>query len=130
MTEALRKLLESYSGITPPMKVQTDLSSARSPSYALTQKSEKIIGEDILGQRIYVDAFALHMRRVSATEKDRQGAHEILQKLGEWLTGQRNFSAGDRKITRTEVSPAALQEAYDDGTAVWSMEIRIFCEKI
>lgn len=130
MTELLRMLLESYGGVTPSMRVQTDLSAARAPSYAVSQKGAKVTGEDILGRKSSTATFAFHMRRVSASEKDRQGAHAFLQKLGDWLTTKESIGTGKQKILRIEVNPPALQEAYDDGTAVWSMEIRLFCEDI
>lgn len=129
MTQWLRKLLESY-GTTPPMRVQTDLSAARAPSFSIAYKSERISGEDVLGRRSYTTAFALYMRHVAASEQDRQRAHEFLQGVGQWLGLQPPMAAGSRTAVGIETSPETLQEAYDDGTAVWTMEIRLLCTDI
>lgn len=129
MTELLRKLLESYDGVTPPMLVQTDLSAARVPSYAVACKGEKVTGEDILGRRSYLATFAFYLRRAAAAEQDRQAAHGFLRGLGEWLAAQGPIAVGNRCLTRIEVGTELLQEAYDDGTAVWSMEIRLLLQE-
>lgn len=129
MTQLLRRLLESYE-TTPPMLVQTDLSAARAPAFSISYKSEKISGEDVLGCRSYTTAFGLYMRHVAVSEQDRQRAHKFLQELGAWLRLQPSMEAGNRTVAGLETSPETLQEAYDDGTAVWTMEIRLLCRDI
>lgn len=129
MTELIRKLLESYE-TTPPMVVQTDLSAARAPAFSIAYKSEKISDEDVLGRRSYIAAYGLYMRHVAVSEQDRKSAHNFLQELGAWLRLQPPMEVGSRAVTGFETSPETLQEAYDDGTAVWSMEIRLLCRDI
>ncbi|MEG0943999.1 MAG: hypothetical protein RSD07_07170 [Angelakisella sp.] len=128
MMELLRRLLESYDGISPSMQVQTDLAGARAPGYSLSQKGEQVTGEDVLGRKTWTAQYTLHTRQVASGERDRQKAHTLLQNLGKWLSAQDGMTVGNCRIARIKVGTPGFQEAYDDGTAGWSMGLVLFCE--
>lgn len=128
MTEVLRKLLESYPGMTPPMRVQTDLSAAKIPSYAVTQRDETLVRTDVLGRESWRGSYALHIRQAAMGENDRQRVYRFLKELGDWIstrTPENGLPAGEpgKKLTGAVTKAPALQEAYDDGTAAWAMGI-------
>lgn len=126
MMEVIRAMLESYPA-QPPLWVQTELSTARVPSYSLSQRSQKPLWQDVRGEAASTGEFVLQMRGMAAGESDRRGARDFLQALGRWMEdwesrGPQQDSQGETLLALRAGLPV-LQEAYDDGTAAWSMTL-------
>lgn len=134
MMEELRTLLEQYDGKGSPIMVRTDLSVTKTPNFALSMKSEKPVAQDVLGGRQMHGVYSLQMRRTAAGEKDRRKAYSILAEIGGWLRmkerlGQIALEGGEAPVTQMTALAPVMQEAYDDGTAIWSMSIDLFWEE-
>ncbi|MEG1687757.1 MAG: hypothetical protein RR276_07730, partial [Angelakisella sp.] len=79
-----------------------------------------------LGQRRWAEHFVFQTRQLGGGETDRQRAYTLLQQLSDWLQQpQRLDWSFGATVTALVPGMPSLQEAYDDGTAVWSMSIRL-----
>lgn len=124
MMETIRQLVERYP-CQPPLSVQTELSAARVPSYALSQRSQKLLWQDVRGVVSRQGEFMVQSREMATGEGDRRQTRAFLEQLGRWLEQQGcNGGIVDERgsvVTAVQAGLPSLQEAYDDGTAAWSM---------
>lgn len=137
---SLLKTLQDYlceydnMDMRPVSEVLTDQTGEYPSSYALAPSGNGKTSIDVLGNRSYQNSYVFYAKENSADEIDRQDNHDFLEDFSDWLehrNDEQDFPTlpQNYEVEEIQVSNAMLFDLYEDGTALYQIQIQLIFRK-
>ena len=137
---SLLKTLQDYlceydnMDMRPVSEVLTDQTGEYPSSYALAPSGNGKTSIDVLGNRSYQNSYVFYAKENSADEIDRQDNHDFLEDFSDWRehrNDEQDFPTlpQNYEVEEIQVSNAMLFDLYEDGTALYQIQIQLIFRK-
>lgn len=127
---SLKDYLSSYK----KMSIKTDLISKETGTYAIALTGNDKVKTDILGIKTYGNNYVFYARENTLDEIDRQGNHDFIEKLQEWIEDNNDKgifpNLGTKyKVTEISVANGILFDVDKDGSGIYQVQIKLIIKK-